>query len=45
MVPELFIVYAHEEGGEVEVSSWLGPLIFFLIIVIAVLVVKFLKRR
>lgn len=39
------IVLAHEEGVSVGTEAWLGPLIFFAIIFLAVIAGKIISRK
>lgn len=38
-----FIAYAHEEGVKTGPESWLGPLLLFAIIFIAIFIGKLIK--
>jgi len=40
-----FVVLAHEEGVSTGTNAWAGPLVFFGIVLISVVIAKFIKRR
>lgn len=40
-----FVVLAHEEGVSTGQEAWLGPVLFFGVVILSVIIAKLIRRR